>query len=168
MEYEPGNTVPVGRGFFFFFNADGQTVTLNPQRRRGENDETSRYLCLSIGAGKVYVKLDEGVSMPMPDVMGEHSNLYLTRDGKPYTMLVHDGANTIDLSFKVRSEGRHILKAETQGLALDYLHLIDRKTGTDIDLLATPEYVFEAQLGDYASRFQLVFSVIPSTSSEGH
>ena len=168
LEYEPGNTVPVGRGFWVKANADGQTVTLNPQRRRGENDETSRYLCLSIGAGKVYIKLDEGVSMPMPDVMGEHSNLYLTRDGKPYTMLVRDGANTIDLSFKVRSEGRHILKAETQGLALDYLHLIDSKTGTDIDLLATPEYAFEAQLGDYASRFQLVFSVIPSTNSEDH
>ena len=161
-EYETGNTVPVGRGFLVKTNAEGQTVTLNQQNRGGGRDE-GQFLCLSIGKEKVYVKLDEGVSMPRLDMMDRHSNLYLTRDGKPYTMLVRDAANTIDLNFEVRNEGGHILKADSEGLALGYLHLIDHKTGADIDLLATPEYAFEAHVGDYASRFQLVFSVSPST-----
>jgi hypothetical protein len=31
-------------------------------------------------------------------------------------------------------------------------------TGTDVNLLQTPEYIFEAKTTDYASRFRLVFS----------
>jgi hypothetical protein len=31
-------------------------------------------------------------------------------------------------------------------------------TGTDVDLLATPSYTFEARKSDYASRFKLLFS----------
>ena len=157
-EYETGNTVPVGRGFLVKANAASQAVTLNPQRSREEGRDESQFLCLSIGKEKVYVKLGEGISMPLFSMKGRHSNLYLTRDGKPYMMLVRDGANTVDLSFEVGSEGRHIFKADSEGLALDYLHLIDHKIGADIDLLATPEYAFEAKVGDYATRFQLVFT----------
>ena len=40
---------------------------------------------------------------------------------------------------------------------MDYLHLIDNLTGTDVDLLATPSYTFEGKRTDYASRFRLVF-----------
>jgi len=41
---------------------------------------------------------------------------------------------------------------------VNYLHLIDNKTGNDVDLLATPSYTFEARTTDYASRFRLVFN----------
>ena len=51
---------------------------------------------------------------------------------------------------------------------MDYLHLIDNMTGTDVDLLTTPSYTFETT--DYASRFRLLFSADgaengPSTGS---
>ena len=39
-----------------------------------------------------------------------------------------------------------------------YLHLIDNKTGADVDLLTKPSYSFEAKTTDYASRFKLVFA----------
>lgn len=42
-------------------------------------------------------------------------------------------------------------------VGFNYLHLIDNMTGADIDLLATPNYTFEAKTSDYASRFKLVF-----------
>ena len=48
--------------------------------------------------------------------------------------------------------------AVSSELSFNYLHLIDNKTGADIDLLATPSYSFEAQATDYASRFRLVFA----------
>ena len=41
---------------------------------------------------------------------------------------------------------------------MDYLHLIDNLTGEDTDLLATPNYTFEAKTTDFASRFRIVFS----------
>ena len=53
---------------------------------------------------------------------------------------------------------------------MEFLRLIDNMTGTDVDLLTTPSYSFEARTNDYESRFRLVFSgntnVGSSTSSE--
>ena len=50
---------------------------------------------------------------------------------------------------------------------MNYLHLIDNLTGADVNLMATPEYTFNANTTDYASRFRLVFSAKDaSTGSE--
>ena len=155
--YETGNTVPVGRGFLVKANAENQTVTLNPQNR-GESRENGQYLCLSIGEEKAYVKLDEGVSMPLVDFKGRHASFYLTQGQERFAMLVRDGAEALDLSFEARQSGTFTLSADTQGLDLDYLHLIDNLTGADVDLLETPAYTFTAKTTDYASRFRLVFS----------
>ena len=165
--YSTENVVPVGRGFLVKANAMGQNVTLNPQSK-GCREEKGQYLCLSIGEEKAYVKLNEGVSMPLMDLNGRHSNIYLMRESKPYVMLVRDDSNTLDLCFEARQEGMQTLTVNTQGLDLDYLHLIDHKTGADVDLLATPSYAFEASEDDYATRFRLVFAPMdgPATGSE--
>ena len=155
--YETGNTVPVGRGFLVKANAENQTVTLNPQNR-GESRENGQYLCLSIGEEKAYVKLDEGVSMPLVDFKGQHASFYLTQGHERFAMLVRDGAEALDLSFEARQSGTFTLSADTQGLDLDYLHLIDNLTGADVDLLETPAYTFTAKTTDSASLFRLVFS----------
>jgi len=166
-EYATGNTVPVGRGFLVKANDANQTVTLNPQGKGG-SDEKGQYICLSIGEEKVFVKLDEGVSMPLLSLKGERS-LYLTREGKQFVMLVRDDAPSLDLNYKASHNGEQTLKVDLQGNALDYLHLIDHKTGADIDLLSgdcgsesamtATSYTFYAKTTDYASRFRLVFSV---------
>ena len=154
--YATSNTVPVGRGFMVKTNTANQSVTLNPQSKGGDN-EKGQYICLSIGEEKAYVKLNEGVSMPLLSLKGEHVSLYLTREGKQFVMLVRDGASSLDLNFKARHNGEQTLKVDFQGNALDYLHLIDNKTGADVDLLQTPSYTFNATKDDYTSRFRLLF-----------
>ena len=166
--YTTGNSVPVGRGFLVKANATGQTVTLNPQSKGG-NPDKGQYLCLSIGEDNAYVKLNEGVSMPLMDFKGKHSSLYLLCDHKPYVMLVRNDAEALDLCFETRHNGTQTLTVDASNLGLNYLHLIDNMTGADIDLLATPSYNFEAKTTDYATRFRLVFNDHttdgPSTSS---
>lgn len=164
--YTTSNTVPVGRGFMVKANAANQSVTLNPQSKDNSNEE-GRYICLSIGEEKSYVKLNEGVSMPLMDLKGRHSSLYLMREGKPYIMLVRDNSYAIDLRFEPRCDGTHTLSVDLQNLGLDYLHLIDHKTGIDVDLLKMPSYTFEAKQGDYATRFRLVFDANEDGSSTG-
>lgn len=165
--YEPSNIVPVACGFLVKANAADQTVTLNPQNR-GYREEKDQYLCLSIGEEKAYVKLNEGVSMPLMDMNGQHSSLYLTQEHKPYIMLVRDDADALDLCFEAHHEDTQTLTVDVQDLDLDYLHLIDHKTGADVDLLATPSYVFEVSADGYATRFRLAFAPMdgPSTGSE--
>ena len=159
--YVTGNAVPVGRGFLVKANAPNQTLTLNPQGKRGESSEKGRYLCLTIGNEKTYVKLNEGVSMPLMDYRGQHQSLYLLREHKPYVMLVRDGAESLDLCYEARHNGRQVLSVNAEGLGLTYLHLIDNLTGADVDLLHTPSYAFETTKIDYPTRFKLVFD--PST-----
>jgi endonuclease I len=157
LTYTPSATVPAGRGFFVKANAGGQSVTLNPQSKTHSADKDD-YLCIGIGSEKVYIKLDVGISMPLFALNGHHASLYLTREKARYAMLVRNDDATIDLCFKPAHNGQQTLIAETQGLNLNYLHLIDNITGADIDLLQTPKYIFEAKTTDYAMRFQLVFA----------
>lgn len=165
--YATGNTVPVGRGFLVKANAPDQTVTLNPQSKRSDSSEEGQYLCLSVGNEKAYVKLYEGVSMPLMDLRGQHSSLYLLSEHKPYVMLVRDGAESLDLCYEVRHNGGQVLSVDVEGLNLDYLHLIDNLTGADVDLLRTPSYAFEAKKGDYPTRFRLVFDPSTDPLNEG-
>jgi uncharacterized repeat protein (TIGR02543 family) len=165
--YANSNSVPVGRGILVKANAANQTVTLNPQTKRGGSPEEDQYLCLSVGDEKAYVKLNEGVSMPLLDMNGQHSSLYLQSEHEPYIMLVRDGAETLDLCYEAHGNGTQTLKVDTDGLGLNSLHLIDNKTGADVDLLATSSYQFEAKEGDYATRFRLVFGPSTGSGTEG-
>ena len=161
--YVNGNSVPVGRGFMVKANAANQTVTFNPQSKRGETFEEDQYLCLSVGDEKAYVKLNEGVNMPLLDMRGHHSGLYLQSNHQPYIMRVRDDAETLDLCYEAHDNGTQTLTVDTQGLKLDYLHLVDNLTGADVDLLALRQaqgpasYTFETRTTDYANRFKLVF-----------
>lgn len=154
--YQTGNTVPTGRGFLVKANASGQSVTLNPQSKEYSDD--GQYLCIKIDEENAYVKMDEGISMPLLNFRENKSSLWLESDGQSYVMLVRNNANSIELNYKAQRPGLHILNIDSKELGLDYLHLIDRLTGTDIDLLQMPSYEFESTGSDYASRFQLVFS----------
>ena len=166
--YSTSNSVPAGRGFLVKANATGQTVTLNPQSKGG-NPDKGQYLRLSIGEDNAYVKLNEGVSMPLIDLNGNHSGLYFLRNRKPFVMLVQDDAETLDLCFESKRNEVQTITVDASNLGLNYLHLIDNLTGNDVDLLATPSYTFEAKTSDYATRFKLVFDANavdgPSTGS---
>ena len=175
--YTTAATVPVGYGFLVKANAENQTVTLNPQNNRGESPEEGQYLCVSVGEEKAYAKLNEGVSMPLLSMKGQHSSLYFLSEGKPFVMLVRDGVNVLDLCFESLCDGTQTLTVDVQGIGLDYLHLIDKLTGADVDLLSpsltplnaehlraersNPEqpatYTFTAKTTDDVSRFRLVF-----------
>lgn len=153
--YQNNNTVPAGRGFLVKANDSGQTVTLNPQSKHDEPKAAS--IKLDVDGECAYVRLADGVSMPLLGFKGKESHIYLSRDGASFIMLVKDEAETIDLCYHP-ANGPHTLSIALENAELDYLHLIDHLTGADIDLLLTPSYEFESAGSDYASRFQLVFS----------
>ena len=73
-------------------------------------------------------------------------------------MLALDHASTVELNYEVKHDGEYTLKMDSQSLDLDYLHLLDKLTGTEVDLLALPSYTFKAQTDDDASRFLLMFN----------
>ena len=85
------------------------------------------------------------------------TKIYAGRGHQDYAVVPMEGDEQA-VNFKASKNGTYALNVKVEGLDLDYLHLIDNLTGTDIDLLASPTFTFTAKTTDYAYRFKLVFS----------
>ena len=160
--YTTSNTVPAGRGFLVKANATGQSVTLNSGSKRGEEEPLEMaFIRIEVDGETAFVKMTDGVSMPLLSFRGNSQGLYFSQDGNPYIMLVKGDNDNLSLHYKARENGTHTLHLSpfTSHLSpLTYLHLIDNLTGAEIDLLKTTSYSFESNTTDYEARFQLVFS----------
>lgn len=126
---------------------------------------------LSTGSGSssttdnAIVSFNEGEELGKFVFNDEKAKIYLTQNGKDYAIATSDGTGVMPLNFKATEDGIYSLTVNPEGTELSYLHLIDKLTGNDIDLLATPSYTFEAKSNDSAKRFRLVFGG-SSTGSE--
>ena len=85
------------------------------------------------------------------------AELYIPQDGKDYAIVSSEAQGEMPVNFKAKENGNYTLSINVEGMEMNYLHLIDNKTGNDVDLLQTPSYSFEAKTTDYESRFKLVF-----------
>ena len=96
--------------------------------------------------------------------------IYIPQGNEEYAIAFAETRGELPLNFKATNDGTYTLTVKPEGMEMKYLHLIDNKTGIDIDLMATPSYTFEAKYSDYPSRFRLVFNDNgvdgPSTGSE--
>lgn len=68
-----------------------------------------------------------------------------------------DSITEVSVRFRAFKEDVFTMRWSVYNGAFTYLHLVDNKTGTDIDCLTSDEYVFEGKPDDYLSRFVLKF-----------
>ena len=102
------------------------------------------------------ITFDEGTTLPKFR-FGGNAEVYLTQGNEDYAIAYSDKKGEMPLHFKATKDGSYTLSITQEEVELTYLHLIDKLTGNDIDLLATPEYTFSAKSGDGENRFRLVF-----------
>ena len=88
----------------------------------------------------------------------QNANLYIPQGTEEYAIVSSEAQGEMPVSFRANENGQYTLTVNPENVEMGYLHLIDNKTGADIDLLATPSYSFEAKTTDFESRFRLVFS----------
>ena len=92
------------------------------------------------------------------------TRVYFPISNQDYAVVRVQSEGDQPVNFKAKENGTYTLSVETKNVEMNYLHLIDNMTGTDLDLLALRQaqgsaaYTFEAKTTDYASRFRLVFS----------
>jgi len=96
-----------------------------------------------------------------------NAKLYIPQDDKDYAVVCSDKQGEIPVNFEAKEDGTYKISVKPENVELAYLHLIDNKTGNDIDLLdvarnvsTVSEYTFTAKTTDYASRFKLVFASV--------
>ncbi len=155
----PDNTpiLPM-QGFFVLATRTGETVTFEewvaPIVPMGEV-----VMNLSRNRGTIVdraiVHLEGNSTLPKFMLNPNSTKIYIEQGGDDYAV-VSSIEDEIPVSFKAASNGTYTLNVAVQNAELDYLHLVDNLAGTDTDLLANPNYTFEANTGDYASRFTLV------------
>ena len=107
---------------------------------------------------KAKISFNENDNLLKYNLNPNSNKLYIPKNGQDFAVAYSDGESEMPLSFKAAQDGTYTLSFEVENIDLDYLHLIDNLTGNDVDLLATPNYTFEATTRDYASRFRLVFA----------
>lgn len=89
--------------------------------------------------------------------------LYINYNGEDFASVdMSKDVKSINLNFDAKTTGYYTLSMKSDG-EFDYIHLIDRLTGDDIDMLQEEEYTFIGSASDNADRFLVRLS--PSTGS---
>ena len=79
--------------------------------------------------------------------------LYVKHNGEKFASAnLNEETQVFDLSFEAKTMGKYTLSFNADG-SFDYLHLIDRMTGEDVDMLIEDEYSFISSDNDNADRF---------------
>lgn len=155
------------RGLFVQATATGQTwvdgsTVLSKGTDKSENTENSGILTLNIhGNGSLIdnaiVRLGKGHNLGKVVLNENSTKLYISQGSNEYAIVRSAAQGELPVNFKAAENGTYTLSFEVENTEMNYLHLIDKLTGNDIDLLATPEYTFSAKRGDGENRFRLVF-----------
>ena len=114
------------------------------------NSEFHDVTCVEFTEGEGFRKMEHyNEDAPM---------LYFSQDGNSYAAAtVSDDVRAIDLCFQTKAMSRYTLSVKANG-NFSYLHLIDKLTGDDVDLLKNNSYSFIATTSDLRERFIVRFS----------
>ena len=162
-----GNSLEVFEGVFVLAEQADDSVTFSttaPNQGGGEpGPEEFKMLTLNLNDGRslidrAIVRFDEGRQL-LKLQMGSSTKVYIPKDGSDYAIVSSDDTGEMPVSFKAENDGTYTMNFSSENVNFSYLHLIDNKTGDDIDLLETPSYTFTARTNDYTNRFKLVFAL---------
>lgn len=79
--------------------------------------------------------------------------LYVINEGEHFASAnMSDGTSLIELGFETKAMGQYTLSFKSNS-NFNYMHLIDKLTGADIDMLAEGEYTFVGSSYDDSDRF---------------
>ena len=180
------DAIPPCTGIFVRATGGGQSVTFSTTAPSSSANNGYLNIALdetntrgSIRQDNAIVSFNEGEELSKFVFNEENAEVYFTQSNEDYAIAYSDKQGLMSLNFKARHDGTYtlsftadVISSEAKKSPLNemfsYLHLIDKRTDSDIDLLAMPSYTFEAKASDNASRFTLVFdeSGIASVSAE--
>ena len=149
--------VPAFTGIMVMAEDEHDTITFSkdmpPFEHRGA-------LLISVsGHDKAIVSFNEGTRLRKYVFNKNNASLHIQQDGSDYAIAYSEKQGEVPLGFKAVEDGDYVINVIPENVHTEYLHLIDQKTGADIDLLAENQYSFYASTTDDESRFRLEFSV---------
>lgn len=147
------------QGIFVVAERDGETVTFTP----GASTDNGNKLVINVAQNRndvidrAIVRFGQGGQLPKFMLNPDNTKIYIPQADNDYAVVRSDNEAELPVNFKAAENGTYTFKVDANTSEMDYLHLIDNKTGNDVDLLETSSYTFEANTTDFANRFKLVF-----------
>lgn len=146
-------------GVFVIAARDGETMTFSTTPLGKADSKVVMNVIDNQGvADRAIVRFGEDSQLPKFQLKGNSTKVYFQQGQEEFAIVAADNEGELPVNFKASRNGRYTMSINVEDLDMNYLHLIDNKTGNDVDLLATPSYTFEASNNDYESRFRLVFN----------
>ena len=154
-----GTAIAPMEGVFVVATGAGQSVTFST----AEPDAAVPTLALNVSRDskvidRAVVSFGQERALPKFQLNPSHTKVYIPQESRDYAVVTAEEMGEMPVNFKAESNGRYTLDFTAQAVTFNYLHLIDNKTGKDVDLLESPAYSFDALTTDYATRFKLVFA----------
>ena len=159
------------QGVFVQYTAEDPTVIFMPIET-GTNTGSGEKLVMNVNGNRgntidrAIVRFGEGRQLPKFQLNPNNTKIYVTEGDQDFAVVRSAAEAEMPVSFRASENGTYTIAVEAENVNMNYLHLIDNMTGADVDLLATPNYTFEARTNDYTSRFRLVFSANGTTDNE--
>ena len=146
-----------GDGFMVVVEEEG-TLTFTPATRCESQGSYVRLVLSSNGqlCDRAYLSMNGNVLGKLKTHEGQ-SLLYFQQEGESYA--IANNPAEARLRFEPSHTATYTIEASLLNAQCEYLHLIDRLMGNDIDLLETPSYTFKASMEDPMDRFSLAFSL---------
>ena len=157
MDETSSEAIPAMAGVFVLADEDGEALVFSKEQGSKTHKLSLNLVQNSSVIDRATVTFGEGQQLPKFQLRSSSTKLYIPMDGEDYAMVSSAEMGEMPVNFKAEKSGSYSVAVSTE-LSFNYLHLIDNKTGVDVDLLVNPVYSFEAETTDYASRFRLVFA----------
>ena len=157
-----GGSVYSMEGIFVIAEEDGEDVTFTPVPAKSAYTQENVVVNLSRNNGKVIdravVRFGDGGSFPKFMIDENNAHICIPQDGQNFAVVNGNNADMIQVNFKADRVGEYMLNVNVENMDIDYLHLIDRVSGDDVDLLLNDSYSFMGAPSDRNDRFELRFS----------
>ncbi len=155
-----GHNVAAMEGIMVYAETDGEIVTFMKNTRNTVADEQivlnlSRYEGNVID--RVIVRFGEGSTLPKYSLDNNSAKVYVPLYDNDYSVVRTNGQDEIPVNFNTGDLGKYVLNVSVETANSSYLHLIDKITGNDVDLLKNPEYSFIGSPRDAEDRFIVRF-----------
>lgn len=159
--YDVTSDIKAGEGFMIMTTGENPSLSYNYNNSSKEEKEY-RFIDViaynSEGKDNVIVNFNEE-KMPgfrKLDNFNENiANIYLLQDEKMYGINTYqEDIKEIPIYFDAKEMGNYTISIELDG-EFDYVHLVDKMTGENVDMLLEKEYSFMARDNDNPGRFVL-------------
>ena len=155
-------------GVFVVATQGGEQATFTPAANGGKISKVRIDVLMNRGelVDRAIVSFNANTTLPKFMLNPEDSKLYIPQNDCEYAIVESNRENSLPVNFKAESNGTYTLAVNSSEVEMEYLHLIDNLTGADVDLLANPNYQFNATTSDSESRFVLAFKAMTGVEEQ--